>query len=102
MVSLKHSASNVECFNETISFEQAGTSIPITRDAGGTASHLVSPQSILGEKGTAYIADVQPSTDRSVGRYAIRNGRIELRPALWPDGHQESYANVRLWVTKGV
>jgi hypothetical protein len=44
---------------------------------------------------------MQVPLDFDAGRYAIRNGRIELRPALRPDGHPETYANLRLWVTSG-
>jgi hypothetical protein len=94
-------ASNVECLNQTIVFAQHGTSIPVVRDAGGTASQLVAPLSVLGEQGASYLPEVQPSTDRRVGRYAVRNGRLEFRPALWPDGRAEAYANVRLWITNG-
>jgi hypothetical protein len=94
-------ASNVECLNQTIVFAQHGTSIPVVRDAGGTASHLVAPLSVLGEQGVSYLPEVQPSIDRRVGRYAVRNGRLELRPALWPDGRSEAYANIRLWITNG-
>ena len=94
-------ASNVECLNQTITFAQHGTAIPVVRETGGAADHLVAPLSVLGEQGEAYLPEVQPSGDRRVGRYAIRNGRIELTPALWPDGRAERYANVRLWVTAG-
>jgi hypothetical protein len=94
-------ASNVECLNQTITFERQGTSIPVARDAGGAAHHLVAPLSVLGEQGAPYLPEIQPTSDRRVGRYAIRNGRIELRPALWPDGRSDAYANVRLWVTNG-
>ena len=94
-------ASNVECFNQTIVFEKQGTSIPIVREEGGAASHLVAPLSIFGETGASYLPETESSTQADVGRYAIRNGRIELRPALRPDGRPESYANLRLWVTAG-
>jgi hypothetical protein len=94
-------ASNVECFNQTIVFDQQGTSIPIVREEGGAATHLVAPLSIFGETGAAYLPETEPSTQADVGRYAIRNGRIELRPAVRADGRPESYANLRLWVTGG-
>jgi hypothetical protein len=95
------SASNVECFNQTIQFASHGTSIPISREAG-TRKYLVAPLSISGESASTYLPELQPSTDRAVGRYALRNGRIELRPALHPDGKPEAYANVRVWLTDGV
>jgi hypothetical protein len=94
-------ASNVECLNQTITFAQHGTSIPVVREAGGAGQHLVAPLSVVGEQGAAYVPDIQPSPDRRLGRFAIRNGRVELRPALWPDGRSEAYANVRLWITAG-
>jgi hypothetical protein len=94
-------ASNVECFNQTIVFEKQGTSIPIVREEGGAASHLVAPLSIFGESGASYLPEAEPSAQPDVGRYAVRNGRIELRPAVRADGSQESYANLRLWVTGG-
>jgi hypothetical protein len=94
-------ASNVECFNQTIVFEKQGTSIPIVREEGGAASHLVAPLSIFGEGGALYLPETEPSVQTGAGRYAIRNGRIELRPAVRPDGNPESYANLRLWVTNG-
>lgn len=94
-------ASNVECFNQTIFFDKQGTCIPIVRDEGGAASHLVAPLSVFGETGTPYLPHMEPAADRNIGRYTIRNGRIELQPALRPDGRPESYANLRLWVTNG-
>jgi hypothetical protein len=94
------SASNVECFNQTIQFAGNGTSIPISREAG-TKKYLVAPLSISGESESMYLPELQPSSDRCVGRYAVRNGRIELRPALHPEGKPEAYANVRVWLTDG-
>lgn len=94
-------ASNVECFNQTIIFEKQGTTIPVVREEGGAASHLVAPLSVFGETGVPYLPETEPSADAHVGRYAIRNGRIEFRPAQRPDGTSESYANLRLWVTGG-
>ncbi|HEY6370013.1 MAG TPA: hypothetical protein VIX37_05500 [Candidatus Sulfotelmatobacter sp.] len=94
-------ASNVECFNQTIVFAKQGTSIPIVRDEGGAAHHLVAPLSIFGEHAAPYIREAEPSSQTGVGRYAVRNGRIELTPARRPDGSTEGYANLRLWVTNG-
>ena len=94
-------ASNVECFNQTIFFEKQGTCIPIIREEGGAASHLVAPLSVFGETGTHICRTWSPRPIQRIGRYTIRNGRIELQPALRPDGKPESYANLRLWVTNG-
>ena len=93
-------ASNVECFNQTVVFEKHGTAIPISRE-GGTDWQLVSPLSLIGENDTPYLDEMAPSTDPHVGRYAIRNGRIEITPARWPDGRPQSLVNVRVWVCAG-
>ncbi len=92
--------SNVECFNQTIQFNSQGTSIPISHE-GGTKRHLVSPLAVLGESNGRYLHELEPSPDKDAGRYAVRNGRIELRPAKRLDGIPETYANVRVWVTDG-
>jgi hypothetical protein len=92
--------SNVECFNQTIQFQDQGVSIPISRD-GGTRKHLVAPLAIFGESNTPYLPEMEPSKDRNAGRYAVRQGRLELRPATSPEGKLEAYANVRVWVTDG-
>jgi hypothetical protein len=94
------SASNVECANETVYFETHGTSIPVSREAG-TSHHLVAPLSISGERDTAYLPELAPSSDLGAGRYTIRNGCIHLRPARHADGHVDSSVNLRLWVTRG-
>lgn len=93
-------ASNVECFNQTVVFEKHGTAIPISRE-GGTDWQLVSPLSLIGENDTPYLDEMAPSTDPNVGRYAIRNGRIEITPAKWPDGRPQSQVNVRVWISAG-
>jgi hypothetical protein len=93
-------ASNVECFNQTIVFEKHGTAIPISRE-GGTDWQLVSPLSLIGENDTPYLDEMAPSTNPLAGRYAIRNGRIEITPAKWPDGRPQSLVNIRVWVCAG-
>jgi len=94
-------ASNVECFNQTIYFEKQGTSIPLQRDVGGAPVYPVALLSILGEADAKYLSEMEPSPEPGIGRYAIRNGRIELTPALRTDGTRQEYANLRLWVTNG-
>jgi hypothetical protein len=93
-------ASNVECFNETVRFEEHGASIPVSRE-GGTSKFLVAPLSVFGEAKSAYYPEFQPSPDPGAGRYSIHNGRIELRATRHSDNHYDSYANLRLWVTGG-
>jgi hypothetical protein len=94
------SASNVECFNETIDYAKHGRSIPVSRE-GGAPRHLVAPLAVIGSHGSAYLPELEPSTDPGAGRYRLRNGHIELRPARRPDGVEDTSANLRLWVTEG-
>jgi hypothetical protein len=94
------SASNVECFNETIYFATHGDSIPISREAG-TSKFLVAPLSIFGEGATPYVPEFEASADPNAGRFSIHNGRVQLTPARHPDGKPDVYANLRLWVTSG-
>lgn len=93
-------ASNVECLNQTIYFEKQGTAVPISKE-GGTDWHLVAPLSVISENDTPYLLETEPSSDPLVGRYAIRNGRIELTPATFPGGKRHAYANVRVWTSAG-
>lgn len=93
-------ASNVECFNQTVVFEKHGTAIPISRE-GGTDWQLVSPLSLIGENDAPYLEETVPSTNPLAGRYAIRNGRIEITPARWPDGRPQSLVNIRVWISAG-
>ena len=93
-------ASNAECFNETIRFAEHGATIPISREAGA-AKLLVAPLSVFGEGEHAYAPQFHPSTEPGLGRYAIHNGRIHLEAARHADGTTDSYANLRLWLTSG-
>lgn len=93
-------ASNVECLNQTVYFERHGNSIPISKD-GGTNWHLVAPLSVISENDTPYLPETEPTTDPKVGRFAIRNGRIELTPARWPNNKPHTYANIRVWISGG-
>jgi len=93
-------ASNAECFNETINFETHGHSVPISREAG-TSKYLVAPLSVFGETGGAYLPPFEPSADLDVGRYAIHNGRIQLDSAKQNGIDADTYANLRLWLTAG-
>ena len=61
----------------------------------------MAPLSVIGESDTPYLSEIEPCADANAGRYAIRNGRIELTPARWPDGKPQSYANVRVWTSAG-
>jgi hypothetical protein len=94
------SASNVECFNQTVYFDKHGTSVPVSKQAG-TSTYLVAPLSISGECGSAYLPEFQPSFDAGAGRYSLQNGRIILAPARSLDDRLDTYANLRLWVTTG-
>ena len=94
------SASNVECSNQTVNFKENGTTIPISREAGGR-SFLVSPLSITGESGETYLPEFHPSFSPSVGRYRLHQGYLTLMPGKMSNGADETYANVRLWMTTG-
>lgn len=94
------SASNVECFNQTVYFEKHGASAPVSKQAG-TSSYLVAPLSIFGECGSEYLPKFQPSFDAGAGRYSLHNGRIILTPARSSDDRLDTYVNLRLWVTTG-
>jgi hypothetical protein len=94
------SASNVECFNETVRFDEQGGSIPVSREAGA-AKYLVAPLSIFGEAKSVYLPEFEPSPDADAGRYSIHNGRIRLRPAKGQDNKPDAYANLRLWLSSG-
>ena len=93
-------ASNLEILNQTLYFKLTGTSVPVSSE-GGTTKHLVLPISVLGESGTTYLMESQPSGETSVGRYRFRNGRIEITPAQSPEGIADQFANVRLLVSDG-
>lgn len=94
------SASNVECLNQTVHFAENGTTIPVNGDTGGR-SFLVAPLSITGESGETYLPEFQPSFYPGVGRYRLHQGYLTLMPGKMPNGEDESYANVRLWMTAG-
>ncbi len=94
------SASNVECSNQTVNFKENGTTIPVSRETGGR-SFLVAPLSITGESGETYLPEFQPSFSPGIGRYRLHQGYLTLLPGKMPDGSEETYANVRLWMTAG-
>jgi hypothetical protein len=94
------SASNVECLNQTVRFEEHGTTIPISKESGGR-SFLVAPLSITGESGESYLPEFQLSFESRAGRYRLHQGMLTLKPGKMPGGADERYANVRLWATSG-
>jgi hypothetical protein len=93
-------ASNVEILDQTILFDQVGTSIPIS-NGGGRPRHLVRPISIKGERGSAYAHESDPTANAQTGRYRFRQGRLELEPARTVRGIPDRYANVRLLLSNG-
>jgi hypothetical protein len=93
-------ASNVEVLDQTIQYEQVGTSIPIS-NSGGRPRHLVRPMSITGERGSAYAHESDPTANAQMGRYRVRQGRLELEPARTVRGIPDRYANVRLLLSNG-
>src|ERR1035441_7608981 len=91
------SASNIADLNQTVEFEAQGTSIPIEQ----AERFLVAPIAITGgNDNTEYISAFQSSSDPGNGRFAIRNGRVDLTP---PDrtGRQSGNVNIPVWVTNG-
>lgn len=94
------SASNVECFNQTLQFAMHGTTIPISRETGNQA-FLVAPLSITGESGETYLPEFQPSMYAGIGRYRLHQGHLTLLPGKMPSGRDETYANLRFWMTTG-
>lgn len=94
------SASNVECSNLTVRFAEHGLTVPISRESGG-ASFLVAPLSITGESGDAWLPEFQPAFKSAIGRYRLHQGHLTLIPGKMPDGRDETYANIRLWMTLG-
>jgi hypothetical protein len=95
-------AANAASWNQTIYFERHGTSIPIQHDSGAAPTYPVALMAVFGEDDVEYVPQLEPSASSRVGRYTIGNGRIDLRPALRPDGSEQEYANLRMWVTNGV
>src|SRR5262249_53537006 len=93
-------ASNLEVLNQTLYFKLTGTSVPVSSE-GGTTKRLVEPISVIGELGTTYLMEAQPSADASAGRFHFRNGRIEIAPARSPHGTADGFATVRLLVSDG-
>jgi len=94
------STSNVECSNQTVRFAEHGTTVPISRETGGR-SFLVAPLSITGESGETYLPEFQPSFQAGIGRYRLHQGYLTLLPGKMQNGDDETYANVRLWMTAG-
>lgn len=94
------SASNVECLNQTIHFADNGATVPISRETGGRA-FLVAPLSITGESGQTYLPEFQPTFQPGTGRYRLHQGHLTFLPGKMPNGEDETFANVRLWMTTG-
>lgn len=93
-------ASNVEVLNQTINFNEHGTTIPVN-GANGRARHLVRTISIKGERGSKYLNEAAPSADEGAGRYRFRQEKLEITPARTARGDADRYANVRLLLTNG-
>lgn len=94
-------ASNIEVLNQTINFAENGNVIPVT-NGGGRSRHLVKTLSVKGERGTEYLPETEPSANENVGRYRVRQDKIEITPAQTLRGEADTYANVRLLLCNGV
>src|SRR5262245_9581846 len=93
-------ASNLEVLNQTLYFQHTGTAVPVSSE-GGTSKHLVQPISVIGESGSTYRMESQPSAESDTGSYRFHNGRIEITPARPRPGAADQYATVRLLVSDG-
>ncbi len=93
-------ASNIEVLNQTINFAENGNVIPVT-NGGGRSRHLVKTLSVKGERGTEYLPETEPSANENVGRYRVRQDKIEITPAQTLRGEADAYANVRLLLCNG-
>jgi hypothetical protein len=92
------SASNVFDLNQTIEFETQGTSVPVSQ----ADRYLVAPLAITGgDDNAAYIPASQSSSEVNVGRFSIRNGRIDLIPAQRAGVRPLGKANIPVWATNG-
>lgn len=93
-------ASNVRVLNQTVKFDQTGTAIPVGNGTG-QALHLVKPISIKGEHGSEYLNEFDPTIDEQAGRYLVRRGRLEIKPACTLRSIPDQYVNVRLLLSNG-
>jgi hypothetical protein len=93
-------ASNIESLNQTVSLSNDGAMVPLTT-GGGRARHLVKMLSVKGERGATYVLDTEPTADENVGRYRIRQSRLEFEPARTPRGATDAYVNVRALLSNG-
>jgi len=93
-------ASNIEVFNEQVTFDQMGSVISL-RPEGLTDRYLMGVLSVTGEGGTRYVdaADVHSASPH--GRYLYRAGQLEFWPAKQPNGRFDAYAMVRLMFCDG-
>lgn len=93
-------ASNVEVLNQKITFAIDGQALPVT-NGGERQRQLINALSIKGEHGAAYLPETEPNADAWVGRYRLRQERLELTPGCSLRGQEEDYATVRLQLTNG-
>ncbi len=93
-------ASNIEVLNQTINFAENGNVIPVT-NGGGRLRHMVKTLSVKGERGTEYLPETEPSANENIGRYRIRQDKIEITPAQTLRGEEDAFANVRLLLCNG-
>jgi hypothetical protein len=93
-------ASNIEVWNEHIPFDRTGTVVTL-RPEGNAQRHLMGVISVTGESGTPYVEDADVSAAIGFGRYRVRSGRLECRPARTSAGRYESYAMARLLYCDG-
>ena len=93
--------SNLEPFNERLSFGPLGTTVTF-RPEGSATRHAVAVLGVTGEQGGRYAdnADLDGG-EAGIGRYRWRGADLQCRPARGPTGRLDRYAMIRLLYTDG-
>ena len=93
-------ASNIEIWNEQLPFDRVGSTVTF-RPEGNADRHLLGVVSVTGESGARYVSDADVSASPANGRYRVKSGRLECRPARTAAGRFDTYAMVRLLLCDG-
>jgi hypothetical protein len=93
-------ASNIEIWNEQLPFDRIGSTVAL-RPEGNPARHLLGVLSVVGESGTRYVEEADVSADPAHGRYRVRGGRVQCRPARTAAGRFDTYTMLRLLLCDG-
>lgn len=88
-------ASNVEVWNEQVIFDRTGRVVTLAPE-GHADRHVLGIVSVTGEAGTPYAEDSDVAAPLAHGRFRLRAGELEFRPARSPTGRMDGYAMARL------